>query len=145
MPSAHRDKKRLLDPIERELQTVVSYNVGHGKWTQVPCKSQCPWPLCHLSIPRFVFLKPSKKEELFISRKRSITNACGSINMMAARAVFNLYFKQICKNNKCLKHGIIFWWSNILLGLQMPIIFFTKQSPYPFTARSNVLDLMASC
>jgi hypothetical protein len=27
----------------------------------------------------------------------------------------------------------------------MPIIFYMKQSPYPFIMQSSVLDLMASC
>lgn len=68
-----------------------------------------------------------------------------SYHMITARAVFNLHFKQICKTNKCLKHSIIFWRTNILLGLQMPIISYMRRSPHPFTMQNSVLDLMASC
>ena len=34
---AHEDQKRASDPLELELQTVVSHHVGAGDWTQILC------------------------------------------------------------------------------------------------------------
>ena len=48
--SAHRGQKRASDPLEPELQMVLSCQTGARKQTPVPCKSsQCSQPLSHLS------------------------------------------------------------------------------------------------
>jgi hypothetical protein len=54
VPGAHRGQKLALDPLEQELQIVMSYQVGAGNQTQVlltaepsvhPKTIPAPWPL----------------------------------------------------------------------------------------------------
>ena len=42
MPDACGNQKTVLDPLELELQKVVSHHVGTGNQTQVLCKNECP-------------------------------------------------------------------------------------------------------
>jgi hypothetical protein len=56
--SAHGDQKRELDPLELEIQTIVSYHVGAGNQIQVLSKnSQCSKLLSHLSSPDSMLTK----------------------------------------------------------------------------------------
>jgi hypothetical protein len=56
MTGAHEGQKRVLDPLEQNLQIVVSHHVTAGNWTCVLCKSnKCSYPLSHISDPSTFF------------------------------------------------------------------------------------------
>jgi hypothetical protein len=82
---AHRGQKRALDPLDLDLQMVVSQHVGAAHTPWVLWKgSQCSESLRHLSSVHFIFLQ------------LHFTNRCCALNEILKIFLFEYEFACVC-------------------------------------------------